>query len=134
MAAAAAVDNISFHFSSSNPLSHSHQTSFLSFPLVHYHFARTLTETAVNRRHRSSISTTPIHDSIPKKNGPVISISDHTLKSSGGSGSNRDRRRTVRIAWEKLVRWSRSWRSKNKTDVLEKTRKVKHCTTLLLFC
>ncbi|PQQ05914.1 glycerol-3-phosphate dehydrogenase [Prunus yedoensis var. nudiflora] len=31
----------------------------------------------------------------------------------------RDRRRAVRLAWEKLVRWSRSWRSKAKTDVLE---------------
>lgn len=28
------------------------------------------------------------------------------------------------MAWEKLVRWSRSWRSKAKTDVLEKTNKV----------
>ncbi|XP_010540013.1 PREDICTED: glycerol-3-phosphate dehydrogenase [NAD(+)] 2, chloroplastic isoform X1 [Tarenaya hassleriana] len=37
---------------------------------------------------------------------------------------SRDRRRVVRIAWEKLVRWSRSWRAKAKTDVLERTRKV----------
>ncbi|XP_008233889.1 PREDICTED: glycerol-3-phosphate dehydrogenase [NAD(+)] 2, chloroplastic [Prunus mume] len=36
----------------------------------------------------------------------------------------RDRRRAVRLAWEKLVRWSRSWRSKAKTDVLERTNKV----------
>ncbi|TYJ38323.1 hypothetical protein E1A91_A05G436200v1 [Gossypium mustelinum] len=36
----------------------------------------------------------------------------------------RDRRKVVRIAWEKLVRWSRSWRSKAKTDVLERTKKV----------
>ncbi|XP_040367137.1 glycerol-3-phosphate dehydrogenase [NAD(+)] 2, chloroplastic isoform X3 [Rosa chinensis] len=36
----------------------------------------------------------------------------------------RDRRRAVRLAWEKLVRWSRSLRSKNKTDVLERTNKV----------
>jgi hypothetical protein len=35
-----------------------------------------------------------------------------------------DRRRAVRLAWEKLVRWSRSWRSKAKTDVLERTKKV----------
>ncbi|KAL1349649.1 hypothetical protein HN51_026162 [Arachis hypogaea] len=40
------------------------------------------------------------------------------------SDSTRDRRRAVRVAWEKLVRWSRSWRSKNKTDVLERTKKV----------
>ncbi|TYI31459.1 hypothetical protein ES332_A05G452800v1 [Gossypium tomentosum] len=36
----------------------------------------------------------------------------------------RDRRKVARIAWEKLVRWSRSWRSKAKTDVLERTKKV----------
>ncbi|OAY83494.1 Glycerol-3-phosphate dehydrogenase (NAD(+)) 2, chloroplastic, partial [Ananas comosus] len=39
-------------------------------------------------------------------------------------GGGWDRRRAVRIAWEKLVRWSRSWRSKNNSDVLERTRKV----------
>ncbi|OWM69868.1 glycerol-3-phosphate dehydrogenase [NAD(+)] 2, chloroplastic isoform X2 [Punica granatum] len=36
----------------------------------------------------------------------------------------RDRRKVVRLAWEKLVRWSRSWRSKARTDVLERTKKV----------
>ncbi|KAK3230545.1 hypothetical protein Dsin_002426 [Dipteronia sinensis] len=36
----------------------------------------------------------------------------------------RDRRKIVRVAWEKLVRWSRSWRSKAKTDILERTKKV----------
>ncbi|KAL5974801.1 Threonine aldolase [Asimina triloba] len=36
----------------------------------------------------------------------------------------KDRRRAVRMAWEKLVRWSRSWRSKAKVDVLERTKKV----------
>ncbi|KAL7214618.1 hypothetical protein ACSBR1_026916 [Camellia fascicularis] len=36
----------------------------------------------------------------------------------------KDRRKVVRLAWEKLVRWSRSWRSKAKTDVLERTNKV----------
>ncbi|CAN1852473.1 Glycerol-3-phosphate dehydrogenase [NAD(+)] 2, chloroplastic [Linum perenne] len=35
-----------------------------------------------------------------------------------------DRRKVVRIAWEKLLRWSRSWRSKNKADVLRRTKKV----------
>nr|XP_045083908.1 glycerol-3-phosphate dehydrogenase [NAD(+)], chloroplastic isoform X1 [Aegilops tauschii subsp. strangulata] len=39
-------------------------------------------------------------------------------------GGRKDRRRVVRIAWEKLVRWSRSWRSRNRSDVLETTRKV----------
>ncbi|KAK9124753.1 hypothetical protein Sjap_014355 [Stephania japonica] len=41
-----------------------------------------------------------------------------------GSDGRKDRRKVVRIAWEKLVRWSRSWRSKAKTDVLERTNKV----------
>ncbi|KAG5052677.1 hypothetical protein AAZX31_02G204900 [Glycine max] len=36
----------------------------------------------------------------------------------------RDRRRIVRVAWEKIVRWSRSWRSKANTDVLQRTNKV----------
>ncbi|KAI5670371.1 hypothetical protein M9H77_10735 [Catharanthus roseus] len=36
----------------------------------------------------------------------------------------KDRRKIVRVAWEKLVRWSRTWRSKAKTDVLERTNKV----------
>lgn len=35
-----------------------------------------------------------------------------------------ERRKVVRLAWEKLVRWSRSLRSKAKTDVLERTKKV----------
>ncbi|CAA7406181.1 unnamed protein product [Spirodela intermedia] len=36
----------------------------------------------------------------------------------------KDRRRAVRVAWEKLVRWSRSWRSRARSDVLERTKKV----------
>ncbi|KAL8552358.1 hypothetical protein ACS0TY_001161 [Phlomoides rotata] len=40
------------------------------------------------------------------------------------SERSRDRRKVVRVAWEKLVRWSRSLRSKAKTDVLERTNKV----------
>ncbi|XP_058075370.1 glycerol-3-phosphate dehydrogenase [NAD(+)] 2, chloroplastic isoform X2 [Magnolia sinica] len=42
----------------------------------------------------------------------------------GPPNVRKDRRRAVRIAWEKLVRWSRSWRSKAKADVLERTKKV----------
>ncbi|KAM7499456.1 hypothetical protein LguiA_023870 [Lonicera macranthoides] len=38
--------------------------------------------------------------------------------------TKKDRRKVVRLAWEKLVRWSRSLRSKVKTDVLERTNKV----------
>ncbi|KAL9233863.1 hypothetical protein vseg_008802 [Gypsophila vaccaria] len=36
----------------------------------------------------------------------------------------KSRRRVVRVAWEKLVRWSSSLRSRNKTDVLQRTNKV----------
>ncbi|KAK4273783.1 hypothetical protein QN277_017114 [Acacia crassicarpa] len=46
------------------------------------------------------------------------------LDTESDSDPTRDRRRAVRLAWEKLSRWSRSWRSKVKTDVLERTNKV----------
>ncbi|KAJ3704499.1 hypothetical protein LUZ61_008204 [Rhynchospora tenuis] len=37
----------------------------------------------------------------------------------------RSTRRAVRIAWEKLLRWSRSWRSRNNSpDILQRTSKV----------
>lgn len=51
-------------------------------------------------------------------------LSSTSITTSFGGGKDRNRRRAVRIAWEKLVRWSRSWRSRNKSDVLQKTRKV----------
>ncbi|KFK36941.1 hypothetical protein AALP_AA4G192100 [Arabis alpina] len=47
-----------------------------------------------------------------------------SLTDSTDINLSRDQRKVVRIAWEKLVRWSRSWRAKAKTDVLERTRKV----------
>lgn len=40
------------------------------------------------------------------------------------ASATRDRRKIVRVAWEKLVRWSRSLRLKARTDVLERTDKV----------
>ncbi|KAM7276833.1 hypothetical protein ACFE04_018699 [Oxalis oulophora] len=40
------------------------------------------------------------------------------------AAESRDSRKAVRIAWEKLVRWSRTWRSKANTDVLQRTNKV----------
>ncbi|KAI4306965.1 hypothetical protein L6164_030200 [Bauhinia variegata] len=46
------------------------------------------------------------------------------LDSESDPNTTPDRRRAVRLAWEKLVRWSRSWRSKAKTDILERTNKV----------
>lgn len=45
-----------------------------------------------------------------------------------------DRRKIVRVAWEKLVRWSRSWRSKAKTDVLERTNKVSVSSLYIYIC
>lgn len=50
-----------------------------------------------------------------------------------GDRSRKDRRRVVRLAWEKLVRWSRSWRSKTKTDVLERTNKVSFFLSFFIF-
>ncbi|PKA51124.1 Glycerol-3-phosphate dehydrogenase [NAD(+)] 2, chloroplastic [Apostasia shenzhenica] len=46
------------------------------------------------------------------------------LSSSAGVEGGKDRRKAVRIAWEKLVRWSRSWRFRVRGDVLERTKKV----------
>ncbi|TVU39966.1 hypothetical protein EJB05_13410, partial [Eragrostis curvula] len=51
-------------------------------------------------------------------------IDEAAPRGGGGGGGGKDRRRAVRIAWEKLVRWSRSWRRRNRSDVLETTRKV----------
>ncbi|KAK1284753.1 hypothetical protein QJS10_CPB21g01631 [Acorus calamus] len=45
-------------------------------------------------------------------------------RTSGGGDGRKDRRKAVRLAWEKIVRWSRSWRSRANTDVLERTNKV----------
>jgi glycerol-3-phosphate dehydrogenase (NAD+) len=49
---------------------------------------------------------------------------DETDEEEAPRNARKDRRRIVRIAWEKLVRWSRSWRRRNRSDVLETTRKV----------
>lgn len=60
---------------------------------------------------------------------PILEDADAVLDS--GPERTQNRRRIVRLAWEKLVRWSRSWRFKAKTDVLERTNKVGF--NLLLF-
>ncbi|XP_072968926.1 glycerol-3-phosphate dehydrogenase [NAD(+)] 2, chloroplastic isoform X1 [Typha angustifolia] len=62
-------------------------------------------------------------DPDPAAENPNLNPNYNSIASTRVEGG-RDRRRAVRIAWEKLVRWSRSWRSKNKSDVLEKTKKV----------
>ncbi|XP_010931379.1 glycerol-3-phosphate dehydrogenase [NAD(+)] 2, chloroplastic isoform X1 [Elaeis guineensis] len=79
---------------------------------------------------RLSIVSPPVPHPCPCSAGtldPEPAKENPTLNSStkvGGREGGRDRRRAVRIAWEKLVRWSRSWRSKAKSDVLERTKKV----------
>ncbi|XP_026388757.1 glycerol-3-phosphate dehydrogenase [NAD(+)] 2, chloroplastic isoform X2 [Papaver somniferum] len=70
----------------------------------------------------------PIED-IPNPNPSGGERRDSISIPSSSSGSTtesrkKDRRKTVKLAWEKLVRWSRSWRNKNKTDVLQRTKKV----------
>lgn len=66
----------------------------------------------------------------PSSADPQQTADSSSVPSSSSAGDDplpertRDRRKVVRLAWEKLVRWSRSWRSKAKTDVLERTKKV----------
>ncbi|EMS46262.1 Glycerol-3-phosphate dehydrogenase [NAD(P)+] [Triticum urartu] len=67
-------------------------------------------------RHRASPICAAASDAPP----PDAETDEGEAPRSG----RKDRRRVVRIAWEKLVRWSRSWRSRNRSDVLETTRKV----------
>ncbi|XP_027158880.1 glycerol-3-phosphate dehydrogenase [NAD(+)] 2, chloroplastic isoform X1 [Coffea eugenioides] len=57
--------------------------------------------------------------------GSTAPADDETMEPpSSPPESSKDRRKVVQVAWEKLVRWSRSWRSKAKTDVLERANKV----------
>ncbi|KAL1308706.1 hypothetical protein AAHE18_17G125400 [Arachis hypogaea] len=68
---------------------------------------------------------THTHSHTPSSSSPSLQPQpEQEAHPEPDSDSTRDRRRAVRVAWEKLVRWSRSWRSKNKTDVLERTKKV----------
>lgn len=76
-------------------------------------------------------------DPEPAEGGPSSSapVSATGAGDVVGKEGGKERRRAVRIAWEKLVRWSRSWRSKAKSDVLERTKKVTHAfPTLISFC
>lgn len=66
-------------------------------------------------------SSTTGHDIINTTNITLEQEQDHEEEEDP---TKKDQRKVVRIAWEKLVRWSRSWRSKAKTDVLERTNKV----------
>ncbi|KAL0317002.1 UNVERIFIED_CONTAM: Glycerol-3-phosphate dehydrogenase [NAD(+)] 2, chloroplastic [Sesamum angustifolium] len=78
---------------------------------------------------RSPTSTTPIRlcaagEPVEPPPTPPSSLPETSEEYNGALERNRDRRKVVRVAWEKLVRWSRSWQSKAKTDVLERTNKV----------
>ena len=93
-----------FHYLNKNA------SKFYAFPSKSTVFL-TLTSTSNHIRHASGIdSSSPVQE--PE---PVLEL---------GLDPIRDRRRVVRVAWEKLVRWSRSWRSKSNTDVLQRTNKV----------
>ncbi|KAI3896051.1 hypothetical protein MKX03_031995 [Papaver bracteatum] len=62
----------------------------------------------------------------PQPKPPPIEIIPNLnpISNSTSESRKKDRKKTVKLAWEKLVRWSRSWRSKNNTDVLQRTKKV----------
>ena len=71
--------------------------------------------------------------------GSTAPADDETMEPpSSPPESSKDRRKVVQVAWEKLVRWSRSWRSKAKTDVLERANKVVifhfYAFFLFIFC
>lgn len=66
---------------------------------------------------------------VPSPPLPADASQEHTVSLE----RSRDRRKVVRVAWEKLLRWSRSWRSKAKTDVLERTKKVSYFFDYFLY-
>ncbi|XP_021861592.1 glycerol-3-phosphate dehydrogenase [NAD(+)] 2, chloroplastic isoform X4 [Spinacia oleracea] len=59
-----------------------------------------------------------------EQNPEKIISSSAAAAAAVAAEERKDRRRVVRIAWEKLVRWSRSLRSKSRPDVLQRTQKV----------
>ncbi|XP_004146469.1 glycerol-3-phosphate dehydrogenase [NAD(+)] 2, chloroplastic isoform X1 [Cucumis sativus] len=67
-------------------------------------------------------TTSPLRFCADTTPPPILQDTDALLDSVPERTQNR--RRVVRLAWEKLVRWSRSLRFKAKTDVLERTNKV----------
>lgn len=84
-----------------------------------------------NPRHRLAAaarrpppSFTGATDAVPLPEDEDSSDDDADDDGAPRRSGRRDRRRAVRVAWEKLVRWSRSWRRRNRSDVLETTRKV----------
>lgn len=108
----------------------------LQFPLNYNHalcsppavgsVASPATTTATNGR-ADDEDFEPPSSPPPDTNNPAISA-------EASSTDSRDSRKVVRVAWEKLVRWSRSWRSKAKTGVLERTHKVAFIYLFIGFC
>ncbi|XP_031115287.1 glycerol-3-phosphate dehydrogenase [NAD(+)] 2, chloroplastic-like isoform X1 [Ipomoea triloba] len=96
------------HSHSSHPQSHN-PNSLQCFPVKPFHLP-------ILRSSSTPTSGGAVDSSPP----PPLSNQDEISL----DGSSKDRRKVVKFAWEKLVRWSRSWRSKAKTDVLERTNKV----------
>lgn len=74
--------------------------------------------------HRPPPSFTGATDAVPLPEDEDSSDDDADDDAAPRRSGRRDRRRAVRVAWEKLVQWSRSWRRRNRSDVLETTRKV----------
>ncbi|KAJ4977580.1 hypothetical protein NE237_008360 [Protea cynaroides] len=68
--------------------------------------------------------TKPCHCSSLETPSPATENHSSTSNPVTTPESRRDSRKAVKFAWEKLLRWSRTWRSKAKTDVLERTKKV----------
>lgn len=104
------------HYSTTNPLFssskfhyylHNNASKFYAFP--------SKSTISVTLTHPPSRATNDFHSFSTQESDPVM---------ESDIDPTRDRRRVVRVAWEKLVRWSRSWRSKSNTDVLQRTNKV----------
>lgn len=106
-------------FFSNNSISYSHP--HLQFKLLHTNnFSQKFMQTPLllQSKHNSTVCTAAIEPPPDQNQSPSESVSLEV------SSTTRDRRKIVRVAWEKLLRWSRSLRSKAKTDVLERTNKV----------
>ncbi|CAI9091896.1 OLC1v1027006C1 [Oldenlandia corymbosa var. corymbosa] len=94
------------------------------FPLNHRYIRRSHPDAAVVSATTSIIGSVDGENAEPPPpprdgNSPSISAEVSSI-----NANSKDSRKVVRVAWEKLLRWSRSWRSKAKTDVLERTSKV----------
>ncbi|KAK9282919.1 hypothetical protein L1049_011144 [Liquidambar formosana] len=114
MAAALLEASFSHPLFSSNTHSSHNVLRLQKFPVkptfLHFHTASNTTSSRP-----ASTADAPPPPPLPENpNDSPVDAPDRT----------KDRRKVVRLAWEKLVRWSRSWRSKAKTDVLERTNKV----------